>query len=190
LPVPSSARRGRCRLRGLPRSGRLLGPHHPLRSSRAARCRAFAREEPSLEVRLPVSIRGALPERLSPSGRRLVAGARVRLSWGSSSLRRLQLQVPRIYRDRLDQPRETRGTNPSSGAALGFSQPLGGLSREDIRRAELPRPAVYALATPWSIAVLLHTAASLGFALQSFPFPRSRAASRRPFASPRVRSRS
>jgi len=72
---------------------------------------------------------------------RLVAGARVRLSWGSSSLRRLQLQVPRICRDGLDPPREARGTTPPPGAALGFSQPLGGLSREDIRRPRVaPEP--------------------------------------------------
>jgi hypothetical protein len=113
----------------------------PDTSCEAARCRAFVREEPSLEVRLPVSLRGALPERLSPSSAPALAGARVRLSWGSSSLRRLQLQVPRICHDRLDRPRETRDTTPSSGSALGFSQPLGGLSRDDIRRARVaPNP--------------------------------------------------
>lgn len=66
-----------------------------------------------------------------------LAGARVRLSWGSSSLRRLQLQVPRFCHDRLDRPRETRDTTPSPGSAHGLSQPLGGLSRDDIRRARV-----------------------------------------------------
>jgi len=123
--------------------------------------------------------------------RRLFAGARLRLSWGSSSLRRLQLQVPRFCRDGLDPPRETRDTTPSSGSALGLlSAPRRFWPRRHPTCPSCPEPAVYAVATPWSLAALLHAATSLGFALQSLPFPRSRAASRRPSASPRVRSRS
>jgi hypothetical protein len=69
----------------------------------------WVREGPSLEVRLPFRVlpgctaRAAFAVLSSPA----CADARVRLSWGSSSLRR-RLRVPRFCHGQLDRPWETR----------------------------------------------------------------------------------
>jgi len=75
---------------------------------------------------------------------------------------------------------------PSTGLPL----PLGGLSRADSCKVEFPRSCSSVVATPLSFRSRLPDhETSLGFALQSFPFPGSRAAFRRPSASLRVRRR-
>jgi len=141
LPVPSSTRRGRCRLRGLPRSGRPPGFPPPLAEQRASSLPSIRPRRTLSRGSTPCEYPGCASRAALAVFHRLVAGARIRLSWGSSSLRRLQLQVPRLCRGELDPPREARDTTPPPGAALGFSQPLGGLSREDIRRARVaPNP--------------------------------------------------
>jgi len=141
LPVPSPTRRGRCRLRGLPRSGRPPGFPPPLAEQRASSLPSIRPRRTLSRGSTPCEYPGCASRAALAVFHRLVAGARIRLSWGSSSLRRLQLQVPRLCRGELDPPREARDTTPPPGAALGFSQPLGGLSREDIRRARVaPNP--------------------------------------------------
>jgi hypothetical protein len=176
------------------------------------------REGRSPEVRLPFRVlpgctaRAALAVFFAPA----LAGHQLSPALGSAShgVPRpydVRLRVPRSCRDRLDQPRETRGATPPSGAAPGLRPsdrarlaapstrlplPLGGLSRADSRVPELPRTRGSVVATPlssWSRSSggypPASTPSSLGFALQSFPLPRSRAASRRPSASLRVRRR-
>jgi len=51
---------------------------------------------------------------------------------------------------------------PRRWAALGFSQPLGGLGRADAREPELPRTHAYAVATPRNVAAFFHAAGVLG----------------------------
>jgi hypothetical protein len=127
------------------------------------------------------------------------------------------LRVPRFCHDQLDRPWETRVATPSPGFALGLRPldrahpahlahlavlsvrqalptglplPLGGLSRGDSCKREFPRSRSSVVATPLSFhGRLPDRETSLGFALQSFPFPRSRAVFRRPSASLRVRRR-
>jgi len=51
---------------------------------------------------------------------------------------------------------------PRRWAALGFSQPLGGFGRDDVREPELPRTHACAVATPRNVAALFHAAGVLG----------------------------
>jgi len=64
-------------------------------------------------------------------------------------------------RDRRSRPRETRDAAPSPVPPTGFSQPLGGFSRDDLDEPELPRTRPgrrYAR----SFAALFHAANALG----------------------------
>jgi len=125
--------------------------------------------------------------------------------------------VPRFCHDRLDRSRETRVATPSPGSALGLRPldrahpahqahlavlsalqalstglplPLGGLSRGDSCKLGFPpRPQFRRRYAPELSQPVARPRPSLGFALQSFPFPGSRAAFRRPSASLRVRRR-
>jgi hypothetical protein len=175
------------------------------------------REGPSPEVRLPFRVppgcaaRAAFAVFVAPA----LAGHQLSLALGSASpgvLRPYDVcsgcpvsaAIDSTDRGRrgLPRPRPVPPSGfvprPSSpcGALDRLSLPLGGLSRADFREPELPRTRSSADATPRSTRDLSPTVArrslprpSLGFALQSFPFPRSRAASRRPCASLRVRRR-
>jgi hypothetical protein len=92
----------------------------------------------------------------------------------------LCLRVPRSATTGPGRSQETRGSTPSPGSALGFSQPLGGFSRSTATIPGCPEPAVPAPLRPEASRPCFMPLASLGFTLQSFPLPRSRAASRRP----------
>jgi hypothetical protein len=97
--------------------------------------------------------RGALPERLSPSVSPACASARVRLSWGSSSLRRLTQGAPFL-------PRSARPTAGDEGyrtlarfrpraSSTRPSSPCGALDRASVapRRFE-PRRLLQARVSP------------------------------------------
>lgn len=95
------------------------------------------REGPSPEVRLPSRVLPGCTARtalaaLPPA----LAGARVRLSWGSPSLRRDHSGCPVLPRS-VTRPREAKGASPSPGSALGVLPPLGGFSRDGVRRARV-----------------------------------------------------
>lgn len=125
--------------------------------------------------------RGALPERLSPSS----SSHRLAPALGSASpevLRPYDALSPGapLCHGRFDRPQEAKDSTPSPGSALGFSQPLDGFSRDTATNPSCPEPAVPASLRPEASRPCYMPQASLGFALQSFPLPRSRTASRRP----------
>lgn len=150
-------------------------------SARESPSRVKPEKDPLLRFDSPSEYcRGALPERPSPLLPPAFAGARVRLSWGSSSLRRDHSGCPALPRS-VTRPREAKGASPSPGSALGVPPPLGGLSRAGVRRARVaPLPPLQPSLRPGAPRPCFMPRASLGFTLQSFPLPRSRAAARRP----------
>lgn len=127
------------------------------------------------------------PTRLSPFSRRLAPADRVRLSWGSSSLRRVAPGCPCLPRP-AEPTAGGEGCQPLARAALGLSQPLGGFSRVASERLGSPRTPPRRR-SPRNFAALSHAATPLGFSLQSLPLSESRAAFRRPSAPLRVRPR-
>jgi hypothetical protein len=133
--------------------------------------------------------RGALPERPSPLLPPAFADARVRLSWGSSSLRRDHSGCPALPRS-VTRPREAKGANPPPGSALGVLPPLGGLSRAGDRRARVaPLPPTSAVATPRSSAALFHAANVPGIRPPELSPPEEPCRREAAVASLRVRSR-
>jgi len=195
------------------RTSRCFATGPPSRTCPTPRCRDASRPLPSLGPRRALSW-GSTPLQSAtgvhcPSGFRRLS-RRLAPALGSASPGVLRpydvwLRVPRFCHGRLDRPRETRATAPSPGSALGLRPldrahlavhsiglpwPLGGLSRADSCKLGFPRSRSSVVATPLSFRSRLPDRdTSLGFALQSFPFPRSRAAFRRPSASLRVRRR-
>jgi hypothetical protein len=171
--MPLSLRSG---LRGFPRRTRLLGRK--------------LEKVPLLEFDSPSEFyRGAPPDRLSPFFRRLAPVVRVRLSWGSSSLRRLRSGCP-VLPLSAEPTAGDEGCQPLAGSALGLlPAPRRFQPRRRSLRPELPRTRASTPLRPVASRPCSMPQTPLGFSLQSLPLSRSRAASRRPSAPLRVRPR-
>jgi hypothetical protein len=144
------------------RTSRCFATGPPSRTCSAPRCRDAeppvaelgSEKDPLLRFDSPSEYdRGALPERLSPSVSPACASARVRLSWGSSSLRRLTQGAPFL-------PRSARPTAGDEGyhtlarfrpraSSTRPSSPCGALDRASVapRRFE-PRRLLQARVSP------------------------------------------
>jgi hypothetical protein len=128
---------------------------HPSRSSATGPpSRALKPEkDPLLRFDSPSEYcRGAPPERLSPSCRRLSPALGSVSPGVLSPYDAVRSRRPVSYHGRLDRPRETRVATPSPGSALGLSQPPGGFSSVLGVRRTCPGCPVHAVAPkpPWS----------------------------------------